>query len=359
MQLLSSKMSRQSVMYKIVICLSASVSIFVCFYILYGINPNNDPFKVLNFVDGYSLLLHRSATSSTLSTSSPNDLTTEGATCGFIAFSYLSPGIGNILFQYASLYGISRKTGHRLIMPRPYGHNVNDYFDLNTKLNHSNINTSGLVWHGLVESQASAYKGALTNLDCEKNYNIFGYLTSWWYFNTSLEDIRHQFRFKPHILAPVDEFLRKALNETGSTSNVTFIGVHVRRGDFLSERSVKFGYSVASAEYLARASAYFEERFHNILYIVCSNGMKWVKEKFKPKHGKVVFSEDKTAIHDLALLSRCNHTIMTVGSYGWWGAWLAGGQVVYSKDVHKSGSPLERVFSKHKKDYFMPQWVGF
>jgi galactoside 2-L-fucosyltransferase 1/2 len=44
--------------------------------------------------------------------------------------------------------------------------------------------------------------------------------------------------------------------------------------------------------------------------------------------------EVKKNVKDI-FLSMCNHTIITVGSFGWWSAWLANGTTVYFKDVAK------------------------
>ena len=60
----------------------------------------------------------------------------------------------------------------------------------------------------------------------------------------------------------------------------------------------------------------------------------------------------------MCALSMCNHTIITVGSFGWWSAWLANGTTVYFKDVAKQNSPLRKAFSKDMSDFFFPSWVG-
>nr|XP_027226115.1 galactoside 2-alpha-L-fucosyltransferase 2-like [Penaeus vannamei] len=46
-------------------------------------------------------------------------------------------------------------------------------------------------------------------------------------------------------------------------------------------------------------------------------------------HSDVYFSSGKSAFEDMALLSSCNHSIVTMGSYGFWTGYLAGGEVVY------------------------------
>ena len=58
---------------------------------------------------------------------------------------------------------------------------------------------------------------------------------------------------------------------------------------------------------------------------------------------------------DLAILASCNHSIFAVGTFGWWGAWLAGGQVVY----YNGFPPLRpKCFTRKQvqKEYYLPQW---
>ena len=58
------------------------------------------------------------------------------------------------------------------------------------------------------------------------------------------------------------------------------------------------------------------------------------------------------------MLASCDHVIMTVGTYGWWGAYLAGGDVVYYWDreqcLHDPPLPVE---IKRPQDFFLPSWV--
>jgi galactoside 2-L-fucosyltransferase 1/2 len=70
----------------------------------------------------------------------------------------------------------------------------------------------------------------------------------------------------------------------------------------------------------------------------------------------VVMSREHTTEQDLAILSACNHTIMTVGTYGWWAGYLAGGTTVYLRNFPAARSELDRWFSRD--DFFPPDWIG-
>jgi hypothetical protein len=63
------------------------------------------------------------------------------------------------------------------------------------------------------------------------------------------------------------------------------------------------------------------------------------------------------AMVDLAILSHCrNGTIVSVGTFGWWIAWLANApMVVYYPGWPKPGSPLFNIFTR--RDFVPPHWI--
>ena len=189
--------------------------------------------------------------------------------------------------------------------------------------------------------------------------------------------------------------------------DAVYIGVHIRRGDMMSQENVKQGFSIADEEYIQRAITYILDELIerqtgdqrnalgslDVVFVVCSDDMLWSQEHFRSAalrvaqklnsfnatedefHFSVRKDGEKTAAHrplsvnvfaiyspgvsserDLALMSYCNHTIMTVGTFGWWAGYLAGGITVYYKDFPAPGGNLERWFSRD--DFFPPEWVG-
>ena len=71
----------------------------------------------------------------------------------------------------------------------------------------------------------------------------------------------------------------------------------------------------------------------------------------------MIFSLFTDPIVDISILSLCNHTIITSGSFGWSGAWLANGTVVYLRDFPKPGSELYKNFFINN-GYYLPNWIG-
>ena len=60
-------------------------------------------------------------------------------------------------------------------------------------------------------------------------------------------------------------------------------------------------------------------------------------------------------VEHMSLLSRCNHSIITVGSIGFWASYLAHGEVVYPDIKLDKQYPFQRqVYEKAKLRNFTP-----
>jgi len=169
------------------------------------------------------------------------------------------------------------------------------------------------------------------------------------------------------------------------SADAIYIGVHIRRSDMVIDSK----YTVADVGYFRRAVHFMMRTFslHQLVFVVCSDDLYWSKYNFPAAVSRVmshvtvandngnpsndttikasaanfsrafvVFSERHEAEEDLAILSSCNHTIMTVGTYGWWGGYLAGGITIYYRNFPAKTSELWHWFSH--KDHFPPNWIG-
>ena len=68
-----------------------------------------------------------------------------------------------------------------------------------------------------------------------------------------------------------------------------------------------------------------------------------------------------SAGQDLAVLSNCHHVILSLGTYGWFAAYLSSRQAGSSIVYHKDEFVLEHNINRGKVnilDYFPPSWVA-
>lgn len=263
--------------------------------------------------------------------------------------------LGNHLFEFASGYGIAAKKD-MLSVIRQKGL-VDSIFELK---NDSRL----LLLPDLKECKTvpkrferwcSRYDPRLENFTVNSNLWIGWGLQSWKYFNDSYRELREQLTFRKHIrdkVVSIQEGILKKFNFT-SRSDVTFIGVHIRRGDMLTD---PLGYDVATPEYLSRAVTFFQN-YSNTVFTVCTLDLEWSKQ-YMPKNIKVEFIVGNSPEVDMALLAFSDHVIQTVGTFSWWSSWLNNGTVIYYKWPAKEGGKLRKTFSADYSDYFLPHWIG-
>jgi len=268
--------------------------------------------------------------------------------------------IGNMMFAYASLVGIARKNGRTPVLP--LNHFLRSAFHIRAAaLPHRLSSTTKLS-----ELRAGAYDRLFQELQSdEKLIKLIGYFQSWKYFVNNEHEIRAEFTFQHRLTAAADKFLQQTVNENFGPNvhrrDVLLIGVHVRVRDMSDPVNVERGYSVATPDYFTAAMEWFRYRFPDdqLLYILTTDDRKWCRDNFPYKSSgtsPVVHTALGPDVQDLAILAACNHTIVTVGSFGWWAAWLCNGITVYYQNFPRFNSSLahEYVLS----DYYPDKWIA-
>ena len=266
--------------------------------------------------------------------------------------------LGNQIFQFASGYGVARSKNMTLVVRR---HSyVNSVFDLKEN-NALSIFDGNTVCEGAkvkYEKLACGFDPNLTNFMPNKSYHLGISLQSWKYFSCCFAELRKLLVFRPHIRQKIDNSIKRILVKfrIQSRSEVTLIGVHIRRGDMATASHKKVGIQVASEKYLKKSVEYFSNITRK-LFIVCSNDNIWPR-KYMPKNLRVEFVRGNSPYEDLGILAACDHVITTVGSYSWWAGFLNGGTVTYYKWPAKEGTKRRRAYSKDFMDHFLPHWIG-
>ena len=70
----------------------------------------------------------------------------------------------------------------------------------------------------------------------------------------------------------------------------------------------------------------------------------------------VVSNRTRNFKTDFGVLMSCNQSIITGGTFSWWSAWLAGGEVVYFKGmaIHQTKFDSKRF---NRNDYYPLHWI--
>ena len=263
----------------------------------------------------------------------------------FITASTWLGRLGNQLFIYAAILGTSYKFGYAPYIRPNDPKELLKYIDVKY--------TGGADLKNLKifsEAGCCAYDPKIENLSDKVNISLSGHFQSWKYFAGAENFVRENIKLRQSFVAAAKEFLQNA----NSTMTV-FVGVHVRRGDKTSELESKKGNSIAGTDYIFKAMNYFQQVLGpSTTFIVVSDDKTWCLENLSGNN--TVHSPFDDPGVDLAILSLCDHVIVTSGTYGWWGAWLAGGRTVFYNRFPRKQSWLASIMVKD--DYYPLHWIG-
>jgi len=268
--------------------------------------------------------------------------------------------IGNMMFAYASLVGIALKSHRTPVLPM--SHFLRSMFHIKAAVLPHRL--AGVA--KLSELWAGTYDDRLERFQSDKHLlELTGYFQSWKYFADIEHKIRAEFTFHDRLTVAVDEFLQSTISTYYGPGvqrrDVVLIGVHVRVTDMAADANVARGYSIATPEYFTAAMEFYQSRFphERLLYILATDDEEWCRHSYPySSSGKspVVHTTLGPAVQDLAILAACNHTVISVGSFGWWAAWLGNGMTVYYKNFVRFNSSLAHEYVLN--DYYPDSWVA-
>ncbi|KAH9513717.1 vacuolar sorting protein VPS33/slp1 [Bulinus truncatus] len=254
--------------------------------------------------------------------------------------------LGNQMFEYATMLGLARAQNRRPFVKD--GGGLVNIFQIS--LVNKEISSDG--WKVMSESGYATFDPRFMKLP-EVNLIITGYLQCWRYFIHAQDEIRREFTLSSTLQKYAEGVLT---NYRRQMDNNVLVGVHIRRGDFLSPNSVRFGYGVPNASYFTNAFNKLRSLLpnQNISFLVASEDVDWCKQNLNDTGVRLL--PQGSAEEHMAVLSSCDHVIITGGTYGWWSAWLANGITVYFKDFVPDGKPVHGGFTEG--DYYPPGWIG-
>ena len=263
-------------------------------------------------------------------------------------------GLGNHLWIYSSLYGLAKKTDRKPIACFEYDisklfsnlsidlvpfttcqeqFNANDSFVKIQRNSHFYYDTE-LIAALKKSNSPNAYTG--------------NYLQNIGYFVEYLEDIKAQLVIREKYQSTAQAYLHNVSLEIGYrlkakiTENQkgmillngfppVFVAVHVRRGDILKDEHIK----QPGPSYFRQAMEEFRKKHgKHVVFIVVSDDVQWSKANLTGEED-VYFAADSEVSsreQDFAIAVACNHTIISVGTFGWWMGFLTGGDVLYHGD---------------------------
>jgi len=191
--------------------------------------------------------------------------------------------LGNQLFQVATTIALALRNNDQYIFPY---WNYAQYCNLNNCFS-NNIQITNTYSEPYFHYSPIPY---------QQNLNLNGFFQSEKYFFDYKETIQN-------LLTPKNNI----------DIQYNYTSIHVRKGDYVN----------LTKEYIQLDMSYYKKAMSMIstdYYIIFSDDINWCKANFTGNN--IIFSENKTPVEDLTLMSKCANNIIANSSFSWWGAYL-------------------------------------
>jgi hypothetical protein len=247
----------------------------------------------------------------------------------------LMGGLGNQMFQYAAGLSAAERLGTELKMDLSWFDSLEEvdtprFYELdNFNLKQEFVNKNDFVLKNdgfknrlmnIRKKQLNFYKESQFNysdnfLNIKNNTYIEGYFQTEKYFNDIRDDVIYSFTFKNKASV-------KSAKIIDQIKNSDSVSLHVRRGDYVSNKSANKFHGLMGEAYYKKAIALINKKIKNPKYFIFSDEIEWVKNSFDLPKNSVYITHNKSGIEDMRIMIECKHNIIANSSFSWWGAWL-------------------------------------
>jgi hypothetical protein len=258
----------------------------------------------------------------------------------------LQGGLGNQMFQYAAGYAVARRTHARLKLNLDYFTQQNkrqfllDCYGITAEAPTTGASVRVITGRARVFADRVRSKLRLSappaNSDVAPVYRqqgyhydpsfrslqpplqLFGYFQSELFFADFAEEIREAFT----IRVPVSSGFREI--ESKIQSAAFAVSLHVRRGDYVSEKHTFDFHGICDLPYYKRTME-LANRMGGArpAYFVFTDDPEAARELLSSEPDVTFVQGDaEKPWEDLALMSYCRGHILANSSFSWWGAWL-------------------------------------
>ena len=243
--------------------------------------------------------------------------------------------LGNNMCSYATLCAYAIKYNLKPMLTPKLGQNLNIFPHLSIKPMNCEFREKDWTKFSIDEFRK-------TNLSLQElskmNVKIDTYSCELPEFHHFRKNLIFEFRMEEKIERKAHSFL--------SRFHGPKVGIHVRRTDFVQLYGSKYHKNIPSKLFYDKVSKrkmekklhfldqmnifvfkamnYFRQKYSNVTFIVTSDDKKWC-QKFLAESNPddvIVTSEENSRELDLAIMKHCNHSIVSVGTFGFWTGYL-------------------------------------
>ena len=268
---------------------------------------------------------------------------------------YFGGGLGNQIFEYAfylyikdrfpneNIYGVYNKKR----LSEHYGLEIHKWFDVNLPSSPWFVNAITAIGYFVKK----VFKNdSFMDLDSRNFLNERALILNAYKYNKKYIPTHNWINFcieEESLSTENREILHKI-----RASNSIFI--HIRRGDFLSEKNKALYANICTLNYYKKALQHIQEMRLNATYYIFSDDMGWTKRNLPLDNAFYIdWNINENSPLDLYLMSNCKGAIMANSTFSYWGALLGIKKNIVIYPRKWINSPLGI------PDIFMEHWIPF
>ena len=250
--------------------------------------------------------------------------------------------LGNVLFQFAFIKCVSLYRGYELVLPSDidevshHGQKcVLKHFQASyNKLSEAEI--SNAIIHEVTEPWEYRNSFVKEFLEVPDNTSfVSGYFQNYNYIRPIESEIRKEFRLCEDIDDPANAMMADIKNDNRGHE---IVSIHIRRGDQIGhwqDYDILFGEGGSlspDCRYRNYLSSAIDKVGGKPMFVVFTGGSRtndddddksWCLDEFTRMGIPFIMSPATSAMSDFALMSKCDHNIMSpISTFGWWASFL-------------------------------------
>ena len=274
--------------------------------------------------------------------------------CGPYLSVFEGGRLGNQMSEYASLFAISKLYPSHLPVISPHLHQQLSQIFPNILISSWDAQKcKDISWNIAKPAKSAEGERLLSNA----NYRMPMYT----HLPSLFKEFHHliinnQFRFSDAIRISANQVLAQIKNDIHPNSkSVNFVGVHIRRADYglWLIRTIKG--RLVSKLFFEKCFEHFLTKYRKVVFVIATDDPDWSKSMFGDRKDAVLTHNylkgpELIPAVDLAILSQCNHSIITYGTFSFWAAFLRsyeGGETLYPIRYAPTLAPSMAGFSKN------------
>lgn len=219
---------------------------------------------------------------------------------------HLMGGLGNQLFQIATVLAIAKEYNKQPIFPSCTDQSCSRKISYNDTFFHKIDISQRELNMPIFRENGFSYKPIIVG----DNIKIIGYFQSEKYFKNHKQYILDILTLPDKMKIELNIKYENIINSENTVS------IHVRRGDYLKLQNF---HCIQTLDYYKKAISNFSTES---MFIIFSDDIDWCKNLDLFKNLKCKQYIQDIDYNELYLMSQCKHNIIANSTFSWWGAYM-------------------------------------